>query len=793
MRPHYLFWTPDLPPDQVFTPDDSGWEWGQPVDIAVVGQSPSTKRPFHRRHEVFGARSWALLKQVLANWVDEQGLTVLVTNLIRQPLEPRSSVPTALVSAWRPLLHETLQSFQPRRVLAVGAHAAKALVGERFHKLTEDHGSFFELELGPTATALVMPTFHFTVSFDDLTARRTLSADLARFDSLQASTTAPPYAMHEGALPEALMSDLRRRASSCILDIETTGLDPTSDQQMLFVGLRFNQQNHLVKDPTPEWLSRLGRLLLTRRSPIEVIGHNLYFDLYWLAYRGGLAWAQLPLISDTMLMALVAGESALALKHLTSLHTDLNGSHAFGGPNDPSYLAMDLLATEAVYDLMSARVRGSFIISVLNEAVPHLVEARLNGVKIQTERLEEIGSELDAQMEEMRARFEFNPSSDLQLSEWLLSRGCSTTLKTPKGKMSVSSEALEAFLTEGKAPPDVVETVTRVIEFRAMRKIASGFVTNYQRLMDDQGFLHPRLLLHGARTGRLSSSDPNVQQVPRRGPIKTLFISRFEGGLLGLVDLSQAELRCAALLANDPAMVESLLTADPHRHNAAKLYGKPLEEVTAVERKKSKAITFGLLYRGSPEGLASRTGFAVSEIRDALSLFNKAFPTLMAWLAKVEKEGTKTLMVKTLLGRTRELESVLATEGERGVLRKCANTHIQSLASDINLMIALRIMQGLRAKRLRSRFLFTVHDSLALDVHPEELEDVATLAQEAYRTFSIGTPLETLPLWGQLPIIGELIVGPTWASVESTNEHYGPVKTYPCSSAVAGEKEELFT
>lgn len=790
MNKHYYFGSPQYPPSQVFTPQGKVWSWGQPVDVAIVGQSPSTARPLARQYEVFGSKSWVLVRQLLKQWVEERGLSVLLCNAIRQPLEPRTKIPKKLTDFWTPILMEELSFFEPRTILTVGAQASRMVLGNQFKNLTEDHGAVFTIE---RPKAFVVPTGHFATTYNDLVQRRVLTRDLERVEAVIIGQTleAPTYVLHQNVLPDEWMMRLRKE-TQVVVDIESTGLNPREDT-ITAVGLRFSGLNHLVFNPDHDWLCRLNRVIESNR--IGIIGHNLYFDLHFLATAVGPGWARVNVRGDTMLMALVAGEYGLSLKHLTAMHTDLNSSHAFGGTDDPRYLAMDLLATESLYNVFS-HTKELYVTQLLHEMLPVLVEARLNGVYIDSSNLRTIGAQLEAQLHGLRAQLQalsfpdLNPSSDQQVSAWLLDHGCSPEATTPSGRMSVSADSLMKML-EQTLTEEVRSFVSLVIEYRALRKVASGFVDNYTRLMDESSFLHPRLLLHGARTGRLSSSDPNIQQVPRSGPVKTLFISRWPGGQIGLIDLSQAELRCAALLSGDQDLRNSLLEADPHRHNASRLYGKPPDQVTAVERKKSKAITFGVLYGGSPEGLASRTSFHVNEVREAQSLFSKAFPVLMDWLKKVETDGMRKLSITTLLGRTRELESVLASEGERGARRKCANTHIQSLASDINLMIARLVSRQLRDRGLKSLFMFLVHDSILLDVHPDEIEAVAEVVREAYKEFASDSPLESLELWGRLPIIGELIIGPSWAAVEGTNESYGPLVTFPCSSEMIELKDEI--
>jgi len=203
--------------------------------------------------------------------------------------------------------------------------------------------------------------------------------------------------------------------------------------------------------------------------------------------------------------------------------------------------------------------------------------------------------------------------------------------------------------------------------------------------------------------------------------------------------------------------------------------------VTAIERKKSKAIMFGVLYGGSPKGLASRTKFSEESIEEAMILLQQRFPRLTRWIEKVQQEALETLKVSTIFGRTRSLESVFHYEREGGVKRKAVNTPIQSLASDINLCVLLSIIEQIEDQKLISYPLFMVHDSIVLEISPDEVPQMTKVVQDAYRNLW-ETPLKDLKNFKELPIIGELIIGSSWAAVESTNELYRPEVEVKCSS-----------
>jgi DNA polymerase-1 len=278
-------------------------------------------------------------------------------------------------------------------------------------------------------------------------------------------------------------------------------------------------------------------------------------------------------------------------------------------------------------------------------------------------------------------------------------------------------------------------------------------------------------------------SDPNLQQVSREGPLKLIFVPRpeFAGGHYGLVDLEQAELRVAALLSNDEALVEALLSEDTHRYIASRLLGKPMDQITPTERKASKKVTFGVLYGGSAPGIAGKADLPVELIVEIMQMLGREFKALAKWMRQRKREAQETGWISTLFGRQRDVTD-LRKRGDFGAIgRQAVNTPIQSLASDSMLVIARAFDRGLRREKLHSRILWTIHDSTITEVYPGEEEAVARMAQEAFESLN-DTPLAKLPLSDRLPLTGSFLIAKSWAQVESTNEHYEPGPSWNCSS-----------
>ena len=379
-----------------------------------------------------------------------------------------------------------------------------------------------------------------------------------------------------------------------------------------------------------------------------------------------------------------------------------------------------------------------------------------------------------------------NWGSDAQIRESLLHHKVPLKDTTPTGAYKVGKDVLQAVYdnrSKLKRKPDYLPMLLSIIYLRRIKSRISTFFDGYKELLQYDGKIHPRLLLHGARTGRLSSVSPNIQNVPRKGLIKTFYKSRWEGGFFGLIDLSQAELRMMAIMSNDQAFIANLMFDDAHTANAAMCLDKKPEDVTKTERKASKAITFGLAYGGSPKNLAKRAGLDVKLVQKVADAMERSFPMLMGWMEFKKQQAMDDLEATTVFGRTRRYNETKAIGGLGAVKRQAVNTPAQSTANDINLIVLRGLARRLKAVGAKSFPMFLVHDSTAIDIHPDELEMVARFVQEAF-TDVWDTPIARLRAFKVLPIEGDLEISTTWAGCESTNEFYNPLYIYPCNSHV---------
>lgn len=562
----------------------------------------------------------------------------------------------------------------------------------------------------------------------------------------------------------------------------------------------------MIQNPTTEDLLALRRELTVKNCTL--VGFNLQFDLYWLSVHSDADW--LMPVEDVMLLAYNQGEESVGLKHLSTMYTDRPGPHAFGGFSDAGYAAEDVHVTKLVHRALLNVREPQPVDWLMNKSIPELVKMRRAGVFIDRALLVDLEKEFAKHVErvqrELCAAFgvddTFNWRSTDSLGQLLKDNGIPLVKLTKTGKPSLAEAELIALA-------EVHDRVKPILELRGVEKTLTGFFRGYLEMTSDaHPFLHPMQDLKGALTGRTSMRDPNLQQVTRTGPSKLIFKSRWWklqntgevidinqliqligveqvklhvstgnlvcAGKIGLVDLDQAELRAVALLSEDVALMQSLLTSDPHRANAARVYKMKPEDVPANLRKRVKGIVFGLLYGGGAKGLALRVGVSEDEVNKVLREFFGQFPQLAQWLTQVKDDAVRYLHSEDLFGRKRSFVKLMHDEGVNSVKRKGCNTPVQALASHMAMTVLSHSSIELRKAGLLTAPMYGIHDSTILDVHPlDDIERVANCVQAGFYSLNF-TPLRELKLWKRLPITGELVVGNTWAAVESTSDFYQP-------------------
>lgn len=762
--------------------DDNALPGYGPTDVRVafVGGAPGLTRNHGDRNAPFGASSLSLIKKIQK----VAGEDTYLTNLVKVPQSAKKKIPIKLVRSQYPALREELKMVGPKRILALGKEAAETLC-PGFKNLREDHGTMF---YNPELEAFVVPTFHFSSISSQAENLEAIVHDAERLFTLP-DPKKPRYEYVETAKQlKSVMASFVGELLFC--DIETTGLE--FSDELIEIGFTDSKSDlvYIVREKLLRYF-----IVECKLQGFRLVGHNFQFDLSRMIYWAGEdEWY--PDIYDTSITAHVLGERALSLKHLTAKYTTRPGSRSMGGPGDPAYVAEDVLSTRAIYDYQQEVMAGEppWILDELNAKVATIGNQQRRGVFIDREQMKELGDELTKRvataLRKLRKAFpgDINWNAGAQIGQALQAAGVKLTEKTETGQWKTDEATLLDLVERGES------SVKYILDYREAVKEQQFAVSYLELTTDEDPYLRPKLNITGTGTGRLSCRDPNLQQVPREGPLKLCFVSRWSiwttknglrqykiRGKIGLVDLSQAELRVVALLSGDEVLMEALLEGDVHLNIASLVFNKPPEEVTPLERKKSKGVTFGLLYGGSPAGLAHRIGVAVAEVERIVDMFFKVFKKLARWIKNETRKVTSTGLSTTLFGRVRDLNELILREGKKSAARKASNTPVQSIASDCDLIILGECDRWLRDNQCRTRTVLGVHDSIIFDIFPGEEDKLIQAATSGFLKLA-ETPLGELELWPKLPLVGELVFGNSWAEVESTNINYAPERKYPLSS-----------
>ena len=390
--------------------------------------------------------------------------------------------------------------------------------------------------------------------------------------------------------------------------------------------------------------------------------------------------------------------------------------------------------------------------------MPVLAEMEMQGVVLDTQALQQTSKELTARMQEIEARIyelageNFNISSPKQVGDILFGKMkiIEKPKKTKTGQFVTSEEVLTQL--QGKH-----EIVADILAFRGLKKLLSTYVDNLPLLINKRtGHIHTSFNQCVTATGRLSSSDPNLQNIPVRGEdgkeIRKAFVPE-PGCLFFSADYSQIELRVMAHLSQDENMIRVFSEGkDLHAATASTIYKKNIEDVTRDERTKSKRANFGIIYGITVFGLAERLDISRDEAKQLIDGFFQTFPKVKDYMERAKQEARQKGYVETLFGRRRYLPDINSQNATvRGFAeRNAINAPIQGTAADIIKVAMIRIFQRFQAEGIRSKMILQVHDELNFSVLPEEKGRVeAIVLDEMQQALNMAVPLVADSGFGQ--------------------------------------------
>ena len=562
------------------------------------------------------------------------------------------------------------------------------------------------------------------------------------------------------------------------LDTETTSTMPMEAE---LVGVSFSiKENQAFYVPIPEKREEAQEIIEILRPLYEnpkslKIGQNIKYDLQVLANYG--IEVQGPLWDTMVAHYLIQPELRHNMDFLAEAYLNYKTIHIdeLIGPKGKAQKSMRDLEPEKVYEY--AAEDADVTLKLKNVLLPKLKEVGVeelfydiemplvrvlatmerNGVRIDTASLAETSRAFTQRMNDIEQRiFElagehFNIASPKQVGDILFGKLkiIEKPKKTKTGQYVTSEEILQTL--KGKH-----EIVEKILAHRGLKKLLGTYIDTLPTLINPKtGHIHTSFNQTVTATGRLSSSDPNLQNIPVRGEdgkeIRKAFIPE-EGCLFFSADYSQIELRVMAHLSGDENMIDAFNKGyDIHAATAANIYKENIEQVTSDQRRKAKRANFGIIYGITVFGLAERLEIERSEARQLIEGYFQTFPKVKDYMAKAKETAREKGYVETFFKRRRYLPDINSRNATvRGFAeRNAINAPIQGSAADIIKVAMIRIHQRFKEEQLKSKMILQVHDELNFSVLPEEKERVEQIVlQEMQNAYPLKVPLIADAGWG---------------------------------------------
>jgi len=422
------------------------------------------------------------------------------------------------------------------------------------------------------------------------------------------------------------------------------------------------------------------------------------------------------------------------------------------------YAAEDADVALRLEDVLRPRAVSAGALQALVESeeplVPVLIDMERAGVKIDAAALAAYGARLQQEIDGIAAEIRAGGAADLnidspkQLGEYLFGengilKGCSAAKKTSTGQFATDEKTLLKCA-------DMHPIVRKVLDYRACTKLKSTYADKLPHCTDAEGRVHTTFAQAFTETGRLSSSEPNLQNIPVRSergrPIRAAFIARDADHLLVSADYSQIELRIMAAMSGDETMLAAFRDgADIHRETAARVYDVMPALVTEEMRAKCKMVNFGIIYGISAFGLSQRLQIPRREAADLIDSYFRLYPKVRAFMDASIAKARDAGYAVTALGRRRTLRDINSRNAtaRQAAERDAINTPVQGTAADLIKLAMVRVHRALAAEGLRSKLVLQIHDELLFDCPKDEVPRVEALAKrEMESALDLGVPLE---------------------------------------------------
>jgi DNA polymerase-1 len=582
------------------------------------------------------------------------------------------------------------------------------------------------------------------------------------------------YQIAQGEMSiKLLLQNLMRQTSVCF-DTETTGIDTLHAE---LVGMSFSyEKGKAFYIPFPENREE-AQIIIDKFKPffeneaIEKIGQNIKYDLKILAKYGINIKGKL---FDTMIAHYLINPdmrhnmdvlSETYLKYSPKSIEDLIGKK---GKNQQSmrdvaleeikeYAAEDADITLQLKEVFSPILDKAETKKLFDEIeiplIPVLASMEMEGINLDANFLKSMSIDMQKDIDLFEQKIyetageKFNLASPKQLGDILFDKlkiGGAKQKKTKTGQYATGEEVLSYLADEHQIVKDI-------LEWRQMVKLQSTYIDALPNQVDKKtGRVHTDYMQTVAATGRLSSNNPNLQNIPIRTErgrlIRKAFIARDENYSLLSADYSQIELRIIAALSGEENMIKAFQNKeDIHRSTAAKVFNVPLEGVTKEQRSNAKTVNFGIIYGVSAFGLSNQTSLSRKESAELIDAYYATYPKLKSYMSSQVDFAREHGYVQTVLGRRRYLKDINSANMmvKSGAERNAVNAPIQGSAADIIKIAMINIHKKLTSENWKSKMLLQVHDELVFDVHHAELEKIQPMIKhEMENAFKLDVPLE---------------------------------------------------
>ncbi len=569
-----------------------------------------------------------------------------------------------------------------------------------------------------------------------------------------------------------LIAELQKQKIFCF-DTETTGLDVNLAE---LVGMSFSYKPHeAYYIPIPENYNEAHKIVeeflpLFTNEKIDKIGQNVKYDM------AVLKWYDIEVkgkVFDTMIAHFLIqpdmrhSMDVLAETYLNYSPVSIEALIGKKGKDQTSmrdvpievigeYAAEDADVTLQLHEKFAPQLKNSGVQKLFEEVemplVPVLASMEAEGINIDKKTLHDLSKSLETDIAKTEkeiqdlAEQKFNVSSPKQVGEVLFEKLkiVEKPQKTKTGQYSTAEDVLSKL--ENK---HVI--VRKILDYRELVKLKNTYVDVLPEMINPRtGRIHTSYNQVVAVTGRLSSDNPNLQNIPirteRGREIRKAFIPRNDKYTLLSADYSQIELRIIAELSGDTGMIEAFKSGeDIHATTAAKVYGVNLKDVTSDMRRNAKMVNFGIIYGISAFGLAERLNISRTEAKEIIDNYFRQYPFVKRYMDESIERAREKGYVETIMGRRRYLRDInSANQTVRGFAeRNAINAPIQGSAADMIKIAMINIQNDLQEKKLKSKMLLQVHDELVFDVFKEELDVVKKLVEHRMKTaLSLKVPVE---------------------------------------------------